>query len=126
MSRPIFQAPIPYTNLASRLEFLITVNNGLLNDTDLAEALYISERDVRTIVECLNTNKYIGINNKYLYKKVNKHYTVIDINYVSRERVIKKLKLDMLAMIKRSTIQINKISNVNLMNMTLEELMEVE
>jgi len=126
MKRIIFTDPIAYDENALMLELYIKANNGLYNDELLAELLAIEPREVRKIVERLNYNKYIGITTDYQYRKINGKYVVINLSSEHRQRVINKIKFDMIASIKRYGITVNKLNDVSLMNMTLNELLELE
>ena len=124
--RVIFSEPVYYDGLAQNLELYIAMQDGLLNDKDLAELLNISEREVREIVERLNYNKYEGINNDYQYRKINGKYATINLQSKHRQSVIDKIKTDMIASIVRYSITSKKLNKTNLMNMTLDQIIKEE
>jgi len=129
--RVIFSEPVPYTDRDMNVELFIHHNNGLANDEDIARYINsfdqwndFTERDVRKVVERLNYNKFEGIDNKHQYRKINGKYHVIDLNSPHRQRVIKKIKLDAMADLKRMHITLNKLSDVNLMNYTMNDVLK--
>ncbi len=124
--KPIFSPPIPYGEEALRVELAITNRQGEHNDQSLAELLNVEPRTIRTIIERLNTNKYVGIDNNHVYRKVNKYYEIIDYSHPKRKQIARTELINAKAHIKRAYAIVNKLGEVNLLNMSLEELMEVE
>lgn len=133
MSRVIFSKPIDYTELEMNLEALIRYNNGTMNDSDLTYELKehygysdITERDIRMIVERLNYDKYKGIDNKFQYRKIKGKYTVIDLVNSYRKKVVQKIKTDAMAALERWRITEHKLGDVNLMNLTVRDILNME
>lgn len=126
MKRVIFQEPIELTNEAINIDLYIRMNDGEHTDSTLAELLNISDREVREIIERINYLKYNGINKKYQIRKINGKYTVIDFNSEHKERVLNKIKFDMIASIKRYGITSDILSDVSMLNLTISEIMNME
>lgn len=131
--RVIFSKPIEYTELEMNLESLIRYNNGVMNDADLVYELknhygytQIDERDIRMIVERLNYDKYKGIDNKFQYRKIKGKYTVIDLYNKDRKKVVQKIKTDAMAALERWRITEHKLGDVNLMNLTVRDILNME
>ena len=124
--KPIFSPPIPYGEEALRVELAITNRQGEHNDQSLAELLNVEPRTIRTIIERLNTNKYVGIDNNHVYRKVNKYYEIIDYSHPKRKEIARTELINAKAHNKRAYEIVNKLGEVNLLNMSIEELMEVE
>jgi len=125
MKRLIFTAPIVYDEQALFVEMYIKAD-PTHTDESLAQLLQITPREVRTIIERINYNKYLGIEFKYQYRKINGKYAVIDFHSEHKQRVIDKIKFDMIASIKRYGITSNKLSDVGLLNLTLKDIIEME
>ena len=91
--RAIFKQPAPAPICA--YEFVYLVNNYNLTEQGLATALRITERDVRTIVENINENKYTDIDTrKMLFKRINTiYYNVIGSDLETKS--INKLRTDL-------------------------------
>ena len=129
MTREIFKQPQPYEIEALYLEILLQDTDTVNTDQVLAIQMQerypdFTERDVRHIVERINYDKYIGMDAKYQWRKINGKYQRIDKDSEHRDKVRAKIKADAMAALKRWHITEHKLGDVNQFNASLYELMK--